>query len=31
MPVIRILLLLYVGVSEIIDKIVDSISHLRQL
>ena len=31
MPVIRIQLLFYVGVSEIIDKLVDSISRLRQL
>jgi len=31
MPVTRIQLLFYVGVSEIIDKLVDWISHLRQL
>ena len=31
MPVIRIQLLFYVGVSEIIDKLVDLISRLRQL
>jgi hypothetical protein len=31
MPVIRIQLLSYVGVSEIIDKLVDSIWRLRQL
>jgi len=31
MPVIRIQLLFYVGVSEIIDKLVDSIWRLRQV
>jgi hypothetical protein len=31
MPVIRIQLLFAVGVSEIIDRLVDSISRLRQL
>ena len=29
MPIIRIQLLFYVGVSDIVDKLVDSISRLR--